>query len=569
MRITNKIVFIFLVFILGVGTILPLFHSGFFTFHDNTQVERVYEMGVALGDKSFPVRWVPDLGYGYGYPIFNFYGPLPYYLGGILSISGFGALLATKIMLAFGVLLSGFSMFYLSKKYFGLGAGVASSVVYMYFPYHAVNIYVRGAVGEFFAYAVLPLVFLGLFQLIELKKAKLISPDNFRTVLLTSLAIFLVATSHNLSIFMLLILLVPFVLLVLFFIQSKRTFLILFVVSVSLGLLLSAFYIVPAFMEMANTNVSSQVGGGANFADHFVCPSQFLDSVWGFGGSTKGCMDGLSFRLGKANILLAILGLIILLHSVYRKKFEEHDKLAFISFVLLICSIFLSLGVSNFVWNNISLMQYIQYPWRFINFIGLFISIIVAYSVFKISKYSEKKGAVLIFSIILLTLFSNLKLFNPQNYTNYSNNYYTSKNHIRFDISKISDEYMPSGFQVPRSRQELPVTKVELIKTTGNIGVLEDRTNYLKASYQTMGDGVVHVNTAYFPGWNAYANGQELPIVPTSKGMNVSIARGEGVFEMKLTQTATEILGNLITVVALFGLLIGIIKTSLYVKNKL
>ena len=70
---------------LSVLTVLPLFHLGFFNIHDDAQIQRVFEMKTALSDGMFPVRWVADLGYGYGYPIFNFYGPLPYYVGAIFS----------------------------------------------------------------------------------------------------------------------------------------------------------------------------------------------------------------------------------------------------------------------------------------------------------------------------------------------------------------------------------------------------------------------------------------------------------------------------------------------------
>ena len=79
--------FIFL-FTVSVLAIYPFFHSGFFPIHDDTQVQRVFEMKTALKDGMFPVRWVPDLGYGYGYPIFNFYAPLPYYIGGFINLLG-------------------------------------------------------------------------------------------------------------------------------------------------------------------------------------------------------------------------------------------------------------------------------------------------------------------------------------------------------------------------------------------------------------------------------------------------------------------------------------------------
>src|SRR3990167_1872112 len=93
------------VLLLSLWVIKPLFVNGFFPMHDDTQVARVFEMGKALRDGMFPVRWVPDLGYGYGYPIFNFYAPLSYYFGGFLTLLGFDALLATKIMMAVGILL--------------------------------------------------------------------------------------------------------------------------------------------------------------------------------------------------------------------------------------------------------------------------------------------------------------------------------------------------------------------------------------------------------------------------------------------------------------------------------
>src|SRR3990172_4216282 len=79
-------------------TLLPLFSDGFFTIHDNTQVERVFQMTKSISDGQFPVRWVDDLGYGYGYPIFNFYAPLPYYIGGAIYALGATGLTAAKAM---------------------------------------------------------------------------------------------------------------------------------------------------------------------------------------------------------------------------------------------------------------------------------------------------------------------------------------------------------------------------------------------------------------------------------------------------------------------------------------
>ena len=50
-------------------------------------------------------RWLPDLGYGYGYPIFNYYSPLSYYLVELLHLLGLdliGAYLAVFVLAFIG-----------------------------------------------------------------------------------------------------------------------------------------------------------------------------------------------------------------------------------------------------------------------------------------------------------------------------------------------------------------------------------------------------------------------------------------------------------------------------------
>jgi hypothetical protein len=39
-------------------------------------LQRLHQLETALRDGHFPVRWMPDANYGYGYPFYNFYAPL-------------------------------------------------------------------------------------------------------------------------------------------------------------------------------------------------------------------------------------------------------------------------------------------------------------------------------------------------------------------------------------------------------------------------------------------------------------------------------------------------------------
>src|SRR3989344_7271227 len=109
--------FAILIFV-SLLTILPFLNPGFFPIHDDTQVQRVFEMRKSLSDGMFPVRWVADLGYGYGYPIFNYYAPLAYYIGGFFNYLGFNSLISTKIMMVLGILLAGVFMYVLASQLF-------------------------------------------------------------------------------------------------------------------------------------------------------------------------------------------------------------------------------------------------------------------------------------------------------------------------------------------------------------------------------------------------------------------------------------------------------------------
>lgn len=557
---------LFIVIALSIFTITPLFNKGFFEFHDDTQVVRVYEMGKMLMENVFPVRWVPDLGYGYGYPIFNFYGPLPYYIGGGFNSIGFDALASTKLMFGVGILLSAISMFFFARKFFGTTGAILSSVTYAYFPYHAVNIYVRGAVGEFFAYAFLPLLFLGIYQLLDVKK---LNGYLLQPVFLIAFSFFLIATSHNLSIFMVLVLLFPLLLMGIIFAKSRKIFVYVAGISLLCGFLLSSTYILPAFLEMGYTNVPSQVGGGADFRDHFVCLGQFWNGMWGYGGSIVGCNDGLSFKLGKINILMLILSLIFLGFTLYRKKIKTPEKMAIVSLALLAICLFFTLSISQPLWESIPYMEYIQYSWRFINFIALFMSFLSGFCIYFIRERIGIKASYLtLFAVTVFVLLSNQKLFLPQSFNSRAPSSYAEREYISFTVSKISDEYMPRGFSKPKNYSEAPSVVAEIGEGNGRLLVQTIKPYYLKMNYELSGDGFVHINRAFFPSWKAYVNGVRVPIFPVKNGMNVSIARGVGVLELKFENTLIQTVGNILTIFAFLALFAVIIIVSRVKKGK-
>ena len=67
---------------MSVPLILPYFKSGFFPTHDGEwAVVRLAEMYREIKDFQFPARFSGYLNFEYGYPLFNFAYPMPYYFG--------------------------------------------------------------------------------------------------------------------------------------------------------------------------------------------------------------------------------------------------------------------------------------------------------------------------------------------------------------------------------------------------------------------------------------------------------------------------------------------------------
>ncbi len=541
----------FLILIISVITFLPFFQKGFFSIHDDTQVARVYEMGKELKRGVFPVRWVEDLGYGYGYPIFNFYSPFPYYIGGILNILGFNALISTKLVFILAIILSGMSMFILVKDLFGTLSGIVSSVVYLYFPYHALNIYVRGDLDELWAYSFIPLVFFGMM--------KIFKTHNVRWSLITSIFLFLVIISHNLTSFMLLFFLLIFVAISVFYTKKKKKYLVLVSAACIGGLLASSFYSLPAVFESSSTNLSSQIGGGANFKDHFVCLSQFWESTWGFGGSAPGCIDGMSFRLGKLNIALVILSLVISLI-----KFNETRKNMFVVFSIfsLFISIFMMSSVSEIIWRTIPFASFLQYPWRFLNFTSLFVSVIVGFIFVEAFWFIKSRFLIFALTVLVigLTIYNNSKLFTPQFLYLKDVNYYTNNSYLLWNVSKISDEYLPKNFIKPNSEHQIPKNPIEIVSGEAQLKIKQEDKIGVSGVINLEDNATIRINRTPSHSWDLKVNDRNTTFKIKNDGLYVDLTNGSYNISLKIRQTLLENISNLISLVTILTIIIGIIR---------
>src|SRR3990172_9790468 len=143
---------LFIVIFFGLLAGRTLLPSGYFNMHDDLQMMRQLEMEKCFLDGQIPCRWVPDMGYGFGFPLFNYYPPLPYLFGEIFRVIGFSFAVTVKAVFVLSFVASGITMYFLAKEFFGKAGGIVSSVFYVWAPYHSVDVFVRGAMNEAWAF---------------------------------------------------------------------------------------------------------------------------------------------------------------------------------------------------------------------------------------------------------------------------------------------------------------------------------------------------------------------------------------------------------------------------------
>lgn len=561
MKFIKSILPIAVVLLLSYWVIKPLFITGFFPIHDDTQVARVFEMTKSLKDGIFPVRWVSDLGYGYGYPIFNFYAPLAYYVGALFQLLSFDALSATKLMMGTGIILSGAFMYLLGKEFWGKLAGVVSAAFYLYAPYHAVDIYVRGDVAEFWAYAFIPLAFLAFYKVYK-------NRGSFRWVVVGAFSYAGIILSHNLTAMMV----TPFLLAVIGILSwnclriKKKTIAYALVGTFTLGLCLSAFYFVPALLEQKYTNVLSQIGGGADFKNHFVCPLQLWQSQWGYGGSVPGCNDGLSFMIGKIHLLSVLAALIIEAALLFRKKIKrnsEQIKIIALSFLGLLTAVLIMLPISEPLWKALPFMAFLQYPWRFLIMASFFTAFIAGSLVF-FSKliFANKHLEYLVFGfLILLVMVMYVKFFTPQTIFGKNVSEYVNLDVLRWTTSKISDEYMPRDFPKPTDSKDVVNQVVIFNNQDIKINSQYQNTKVIRLNFVAAKQTKVHFNIAHFPSWKLTVDGSNKGSI-VSRGYDASIAPGSHTIEMKFVQSGVEKISNAVSIAGLLAIIAGIILSK-------
>jgi hypothetical protein len=147
---------------LSLPVIFPLLTSGVIGGHDSFEYfPRVIETHQNVANGILLPRWAPDLGNGYGQPVFIFRPPLFYWVAEALHLVGWNVVASVNLACVALVLAAAWAMFALGRLYYGETGGWLAAAAYLYAPYFAVDLYVRSALEEFSAFPLFALALYG------------------------------------------------------------------------------------------------------------------------------------------------------------------------------------------------------------------------------------------------------------------------------------------------------------------------------------------------------------------------------------------------------------------------
>ena len=447
-------------------------------------------------------RWLPDFCNGYGYPTFVFYQPGLFYLVLLFQLFGGGIIFAYHAAL--------FMLFYTSFLGVYLLTGELefskdritrffAVILFALTPYIYVDMYVRGDLSELSALLLTPwpLYFL----------LKLIKTDNAVRKLLygfvTSLSLALMVYAHPL----ISIIYYPFftVFASIQCVAGSRKQLIstmkIVLISIISAVCMSAPYWLNAFLMKPFVYADFALSGYYAPEYHFVYFSQLFSNYWGFGISSPGLHDKMSFQLGLIHFIIATVGVI----CAYKNR-----KLVMIYGVYVILIFFMT-PASGILWKIIPVISMLQFPWRILAVtavIQIICSMGISNCVLKtVNRY------ILYGIVILFAFFWYHNMFKVQEISLKERKkfpQYTKSARFHFITGTSSNELFPRTAKlIKKARGNAPLLQISNLDC--EVSTLPGNSKYhLKYSLSAKKPVKIRINQYYFPGWRVIVSGKQI-----------------------------------------------------------
>ena len=517
-----------------------LFRGKLIDGHDATAYPpRLTEFAKVIGEHQIPPVWAPDLSNGHGQPLFEFFPPLAYLTE--LPLYGFGLHLADCIQLPLVILLAigALAVYLIGRRLsFSRYASVGTAAAWLFAPYQALDVFVSVRVAESTAVAIVPLALLALILVLD--------RPTLRRILLAAPVIALIPLAHN--VIALLTLPVFALVVVARAAISNRPLRTAAggAAAITGGLALSAFFWLPALLEKGFVKTDLSGAGFFHWSVHILSPSQLLWGRWGFGYSLPGPNDGISFALGPLHIVLALAGLIIGLRSLNRTRRVD----AAVFFVAALTGAFMSIEWSSIVWRHLSILQYLQFPWRMEFLPALFMPLLALYVFERIGPKATTAAVVL---LVLL----NINHTGPKGYLTFDDEFYEppliAQKGIETTMYWAEPRWVQARLQYTGNGLLVPGSRIS-VRTSSWTSTMHEYVVAAPAPTQVM------ESTNYFPGWTVLIDGRETAAAPAPPFglLSFPVPAGQHDITVEFRPTPVRHLASMISILAFVVLLLAL-----------
>lgn len=550
----NILTILFISLVLGWQLLRP----GYIAMHDDLQVMRLFEMNRCFENGQVPCRWVSDLGQNYGQPLFNYYSALPYYLGEAFHLVGFTFVDTVKLLFLLSLFLSGIFVFLLAREFLRDRAALIAAIAYLAVPYHAVDIFVRGALSESWGLALVPLVLYSLIRTCRRPKTT--------NALLLALSLAALLITHNITTLISAPLILAFGLFYFLFGADRKKQVTFLVPAVLLGIGLSAFFLLPVLFEQSFIQTKFLVSDYFDFRAHFATISQLFTKLsWGYGPSRFNSYqypETLSFFIG----ILPALSLVFTPLALYWNRGKK-QRLFFFLLLYSLCLMFLFMTHSRsvFIWESVKTLEFVQFPWRFLGPVALLSSLLIGFCFESINtneKNQQKIGAFIVAFLI------------SANFSYYRFEKYFPK---MTDTVKLTGAEYDKGIKgalldyLPTSAKAIPSAKApslpQIKRGQVDINYFDKRSNYFASEFDvSSGEAEVTFPVMTFPGWTVYQNRRGTPINFDTNNdyglITVKLGKGHQLVQAFFEDTPTRFISNIITLVSAFIMTIWFVVVS-------
>ena len=527
-----------LFFILLLPSFWALFIPGFYGASDDLHIAWLFEFNKSLLSGQLPPRFVPDLSFGFGYPLFNFVFPLPFYVGELLHLFGLSFVDSVKGVFLISIILSAIGMYFLLKEYTTKTLSFLGALLYVYTPYRSTDIYVRGAIGEAASFVFFPLIILS--------GHKVVKEKSLRWIGVGAISLSGLILTHNIAAYMFFPFAVLFFFLLIIFDPKKMQSALKIFTMLLLSILISLYFWLPAILDSSLVKYDTVF----NFIDHFPTIKQLFLPYWGYGASVAGPYDGMSFYLGNASIIVLLLSLFLL--KFWKKYSSDQRILIAWSYICFIFAFIFMNFRSTYFWQNIPLLPYFQFPWRFLTLTTFCLPLLII-------TFEKIKFKYINLILILIILIPTATFFRPHDFLGREDNYFLDK---YIPVPSASEEYLKTQeeyLRLPKDTEIRPDSNYPIFYPQDNIKSVV-KINEFKYLAEVQSDTGTEINFSkyYFPGWVGKIDGEAIDLYAGKPFGQVTLQVPAGLHQLEIKFEETG-LKKVLDAISLVSFLVSLI----------